>query len=123
MVLQFMNAQMDSLAIPYEFGEWTSAVSYPYTVGECTEVPVMVEDGSEEHSFILTVFHRGQYMALEEIKEKLKKHFHPVHGLRAAVEGGTIAAFYGGAFYIPTGEADLKKLQVNLTIKTWKGEF
>ena len=123
MVLQFINAQMDSLAIPYEFGEWTSAVSYPYSVGECTEVPVMVEDGSEEHSFILTVFHWGQYMALEEIKEKLKKHFHPVHGLRAAVEGGTIAAFYGGAFYIPTGEADLKKLQVDLTIKIWKGDL
>lgn len=126
MVLQFMNMQMDSLAIPYEFGERTSAVSYPYSVGECTEVPVMVEDGSEEYSFILTIFHRGQngvYMALEEIKEKLKKHFHPVHGLRAAFEGCTIAAFYGGAFYIPTGEADLKKLQVNLTIKIWKGEY
>ena len=54
------------------------------------------------------------------IKEKIKKHF---QDLRASIDSGSIAVFYGGAFYVPTGEADLKKLQINLNIKTWKGDL
>jgi hypothetical protein len=58
---------------------------------------------------------------LEEIKNKIKKHFHSVHGLRVQNESGAIAAFYGGAFFVPTGEANLRKIQINLKIKTWEG--
>ena len=114
---------MELLNIPYEFGEWTSDVQYPYFVGELTETETATEDGMEAPYMLLTGFHRGNFNELEEIKEKIKKHFHPVHGKRAAFEGGTIAVFYGGAFYIPTGEADLKKLQITLNIKTWKGDL
>lgn len=119
--LKFINEQMNILGIPYEFGEWTSDVKYPYSVGEYTETDTATEDGKEEPYFILTVFHRGKYIDLEEIKDKIKKHFHPVHGLRAQTDSGSIAVFYGGAFYIPTGEADLKKMQITLNIKEWKG--
>ena len=100
MVLQFINEQMDFLAIPYEFGEWTSDVKYPYVVGEITEVESDVEDGSEEYQFILTVFQRGQYADVEEIKNKIKKHFHPINGMRRQIVNDVIVGFYGGAFYI-----------------------
>ncbi len=123
MVLQFINEQMDFLAIPYEFGEWTSDVKYPYVVGEITEVESDTEDGSEEYEFILTVFQRGQYADIEEIKNKIKKHFHPIHGIRRQIVNDVIVGFYGGAFYVPTGEADLKKLQINLKINQWKGDL
>lgn len=123
MVLQFMNEQMDFLAIPYEFGEWTSDVQYPYVVGEITEVESDTEDGSEEYQFILTVFQKGQYADIEEIKNKIKKHFHQIHGIRRQIVNDVIVAYYGGAFYIPTGEADLKKLQINLKINQWKGDL
>lgn len=123
MVLQFINEQMDFLAIPYEFGEWTSDVKYPYVVGEITEVESDLEDGSEEYQFILTVFQRGQYADIEEIKNKIKKHFHPINGMRRQIISNVIVGYYGGAFYVPTGEADLKKLQINITIKQWKGEI
>ena len=123
MVLKFINEQMEALGIPYEFGGWTSGVVYPYGVGECTENEPITEDGASEVPFILTFFHRGSRIALEEIKDKIKQHFHPVCGYRTQTESGAIAAFYGGAFYIPTGEADLKKLQINLKIKTWEGVF
>ena len=122
--LKFINEQMDILEIPYEFGEWTSPkVQYPYFVGETPqpeEYPS--EDGLEESELILTGFHRGKVIELETIKQKIKNHFHPVHGLRAEVDNGTIVVFYEGGFLIPTGEKDLKKIQINLKIKYWKGE-
>lgn len=119
--LKFIKEQMDILAIPYEFMEWTSEVQYPYFVGECTESESMTEDGAEEATFILTGFHRGKYIELEEIKEKIKKHFGSIHGIRAKTDSGSIAVFYVGAFYVRSGEADLKKVQINLKIKQWKG--
>lgn len=126
MVLRFINEQMDLLAIPYEFGEWTSDVKYPYVVGEMTEPETDTEDGKEQCDFILTVWHRASehpYMSIEEIKNKIKKHFHFIHGKRSQIDDTVIVGFYGGAFYVPTGEADLKKLQINLSIKQWKGEL
>ena len=121
--LGFINEQMDILTVPYEFGEWTSKVKYPYSVGEIYETPSMTEDGYEESTLILTLFQRGKYIELEEIKEKIKGHFHPIHGLRSTTDSGAIAVFYGGAFNIPTGETELKKMQINLLIKEWKGAY
>ncbi len=121
--LQFINKQMDILAVPYEFGEWTSNVQYPYFVGEITEDEPMTEDGYEQSTLILNGFQRGKYIDLEIIKERIKKHFHSIYGLRATTESGSIAVYYGGAFYVPTNEADLKRIQINLIIKEWKGEI
>ena len=119
--LKFINEQLTALDIPYEFGEWTTAVKYPYFTGEITEEPISTEDGLEQSTLLLNGFHRGKYVDLEEIKAKIKKHFHPIHGLRGQTDSGSIAVFYGGAFPIPSGEMDLKKIQINLTIKEWKG--
>ena len=119
--LKFINEQMGVIAVPYEFGEWTSPVSYPYGVGEITEDPITTEDGAEQSTLLLTFFNRGKMIDLLEIKEKINKHFPPVYGLRGDTEGGTIAAFYDGFFSVPSGEADLKKIQINIIIKEWKG--
>ena len=51
--LQFINEQMDILAVPYEFGEWTSGVQYPYCVGEITEEPTTTEDGFEQSTLLI----------------------------------------------------------------------
>ena len=64
--LNFINEQMEAAGIPYEFGEWTSPVVYPYSVGEITEDPIETEDGAEQSTLILTVFHRGKFIALED---------------------------------------------------------
>lgn len=121
--LKFISDQMDILEVPYEFMEWTSKVVYPYFVGEITETEPDTEDGKEESTMILTGTHRGTYLELETIKENIKKHFHPIHGLRGQTDSGSIAVYYGGAFYVPTGEADLKRIQINLNIKEWKGDL
>jgi hypothetical protein len=121
--LKFINEQLAGIAVNYEFGEWTSRIAYPYWVGEITEEPTMTEDGSEQSTMILNGFHRGEFLSLETEKEKIKKHFHPVHGLRAKTDSGSIAVFFDGAFYVPTGEADLKRMQINIKIKEWKGDI
>ena len=124
--LKFINEQMDILEIPYEFGdEWTSKVTYPYFTGEFTEVPTLDEDGYEETEVILTGFHRGTgaLMELETIKNTIKKHFDPICGLSASTDSGIIVVFFNGSFPIPTREADLKRIQINLLIKEWKGEM
>jgi len=119
--LTFINEQMDNIAVPYEFNEWTSDVVYPYFVGEITEEPTITEDGAEESTFILTGFHRGKLIDLLRVKEKIKKHFHPIHGLRGETDSGAIAVFFDGFFPVPSGEAELQKIQINLKIKEWKG--
>lgn len=120
---KFINEQLDVISVLYELGEWTSKVQYPYWVGEITEEPVTTEDGAEESTLILTGFNRGAYLALEREKEKIKKHFHPIYGLRGATDSGTIAVFFDGSFPVPTGEAELKRMEIHLKIKEWKGDL
>lgn len=122
--LKFIYEQMYRLSIPYEFGEWTQAIQYPYFVGEITSSESMPnEDGMAETNFILTGFHRGKVYDLEVLKELIRKHFNPVCGVRAETKSGAIVALYDGSFYIPSGEADLKKIQINIKILEWKGDI
>ena len=44
-VLNVISEQLERLNIPYEFGEWTEEVSYPYFVGSYTETEHRQEDG------------------------------------------------------------------------------
>lgn len=121
--LKVINEQMEAIEIPYEFNEWTSeTIPKLYFVGEeYREDEIETEDGSSSASMILTGFHRGKYIALEEAKEKIKQRFHPVFGLRSPTDSGVIAVFFNDAFSIPSGEANLTKIQINLKFKEWKG--
>lgn len=121
--LKFINEQMDLLAIRYELGLWKSAVVYPYWTGEFTEEPILSEDGAEESTLILTGWHRGKRIDLEKDKAKIKKHFHPIFGLRGSTDSGSIAVFFDSAFSVPSGEADLHKEEIHLKIKEWKGDL
>ena len=118
----FISDQLRSIAVLYELEEWTSNIKYPYWTGEFTEEPVMTEDGAEESTVILNGFNRGKAIDLVRDKEKIKQLFDPTDGLRAKTGSGSIAVFFDGSFSIPTGEADLKRMQINLKIKEWKGK-
>ena len=119
--LKFINEQMEAIGVPYEFGQWSSDVKYPYFVGEDSEEPPLTEDGLEESTIILTGFNRGNMIDLTKIKDRIKHHFPSSYGLRGQTDSGAIAVFFDGSFPVPTGEADLKKIQINLKIKEWKG--
>ena len=121
--LKFINNEMDAIAVPYQFGGWSGKTVYPYGVGEITEEATLTEDGAEESTLMLTFWNRGSLIALENIKTTIKKHFHPIYGLRSDTDSGAIAVFFDTAFLVPSGEADIFKMQINLKIKEWKGDL
>lgn len=120
-VLEVITNELDSIGVPYEFMEWTDAVQYPYFVGEYSEAPQTSEDGYKESNMILTGTTNGLWLDLERIRAKIERHFPPIYGLRKSTDTGTVVIFYGNSFPVPTGEADLKRIQINLEIKEWKG--
>lgn len=122
--LKFIDEQLTLNAVPYEFGEWTGKIQYPYFVGELpSPTEYLTEDGKEETTMFITGFHRGNAITLFEYAERIKSIFPPIFGLRAKTDnGGAIAVFFDGFSPIPTGEADFKKIEIHLKIKEWKGD-
>lgn len=119
-VLKFISDEMEAISIPYEFGEWTSDIQYPYWVGEISEPAPNTEDGLTEPTLILTGTQRGTWERLMQDVEAISKHFPAVGGLRfSTTSHGAIIVKYAGGFQVPTGEADLKRWQINLSIKKW----
>ena len=55
----------------------------------------------------------------DEAKEKIEKHFsHGKVGITSS--GSAVAIFYAHSLIVPTGDAELKSIQINLSIKEWK---
>lgn len=120
--LEIISNAMESLGIEYSFGMYNkNPIVYPYFVGEYTEPPGLTEDGSQEATFMLNGFSRETWLALEEAKQKIEGYFSRVYGNTAITDDGTgIAIFYASALVIPTGDAELKRIQINLQVKEWK---
>lgn len=122
-VLKTIDTEMNALKINYEYAEWTTEPAYPYVVGEYQEVESLNEDGEQETQFILTAWARGITATedLEKVKNKIKKHFPKVGGRLATTdEGSRVAIFYANTLgNLPTGDAELKKIQINLLVKEW----
>lgn len=122
-VLGFINKALEDAGVPYEFLEWTQGVTYPYFVGEYSEFEPDNESGEEDKSFILTGFYRGNNARyeLEKMRAKIEATFPAIGGKVVALDSGSVVAiFYGNSSYIPTGEEELYKIQINLSIKLWK---
>lgn len=140
--LEFIEKELHGLGINYAFGRWypnkepeeepdaeqeadhveeqdkDPEIVYPYWVGSFTEVPS--DDGPVETTFILEGFTRGSYLELLENKETIENHF--MHGITAILDyrSGVAVVYSDANCDIPTGDANLKKIQVNLTVKEWK---
>ncbi len=122
--LAFIKKAMSELGLNYAFMEYHvedgEAPSYPYFVGEYQEIEPVSEDGMSETSFIITGFSRNTWLTLENAKEKIKNYFNRVSGKTAITDSGSaVAVFYANSFPVPTGDAELKKIQINLTVKEW----
>lgn len=116
---------MKALGIEYAFAEYAGnaegKVVYPYFVGEYTESEPMTEDGLHESTFMLSGFSRDSWLTLEEAKERIERYFNMSSGKTYITARGTgIAISYAGSMIVPTGDAELKKIQINLDIKEWK---
>lgn len=118
--LNYLNTCFESLSIPYEFMQWTKDLSFPFFVGEYTEVEPLDEDGREEGTLILTGTSNQSYLSLESIKESLKEYFPSVGRTAILNSGSGIAVSFSTAFPVPTGEQGLFRIQINLKIKEWR---
>ena len=119
--LGIANEELNKIGVPYKFMRWTSSPSGRYWVGEYTETATHSEDGYEEGTLILTGTTKGTWLELMQDRETIKSHFSSISGFGKNTDAGTVAIFYEHSFPVPTGEADLKRMQVNLQIKAWKG--
>jgi len=119
--LGIINTELKEIDVPYEFMRWTSPIKDRYWVGEYSETPTDTEDGYEEGTLILTGTTKNLWSVLMQDRAKIKDHFSKIDGLRTSTDKGTVVIFYDNSFPVPTGEADLKRIQVNLQIKAWKG--
>lgn len=118
-VLGLIDSKLQSLNINYEFGEWSKQPVYPYFVGEYSETESSTEDGLQESTFKLTGFTRNSYLGLEQAKEAIKEAIGQWESVILA-NGNAVVISYSDSMPIPTGDAELKKLQINLKIKEWK---
>ena len=121
-LLKVVSDGMTELGLEYEFGEYTKEpIVYPYFVGEYTETEPTTEDGLQETTFLLTGFSRDKWLTLENAKAKIENYFNKVYGKTVMVDDGSaVAVFYGNSLIVPTGDEELKKIQINLQCKEWK---
>lgn len=119
--LKVISDGMEALNLEYGFGVYSgNPVVFPYFVGEYTETEPTTEDGLQETSFLLTGFSRESWLALEQAKEKIENYFNKVSGKTVITDNGSaVAVFYANALIVPTGDAELKRMQINLAVKDW----
>ena len=119
--LRIIADAMREMGLAYGFMEYAGELVYPYFVGEYTEQAPTTEDGLQVTNFMLTGFSRGSWLALEEAREQIAQYFGMVSGKTVIADNGSgVAVFYDNALVVPTEDATLKRIQINLHIKEWK---
>lgn len=120
--LGIINAGMAELGLEYEFGTYDKKpVVYPYWVGEYQEFETITEDGLQESTVILNGFSRGSWLDLEKDKEKIESYFSRISSKTVITSNGSgVAVSFSDALIVPTGDAELKRMQINLNVKEWK---
>ena len=116
--LKFISDTLTNAGINYEFGQWSGEIVYPYFVGEYTESEPMTEDGLLHSTLLLNGFSRSTWLALEQAKETIEKLFS--NSVQVLASGNGFCIIYAGAFIVPENDPELKRMQINLTIKEWK---
>lgn len=121
-VLKIVSDAMAAMGLEYDFETYKKhPVVYPYFVGEYTETESFTEDGLQETTFLLTGFSRDSWLTLENAKERIEQYFNRVSGHTVITDNGSaVAIFYTNSLIVPTGDAELKSIQINLNIKEWK---
>lgn len=119
-VLNYVSNLMASMGIPYRFMEWTmKPPDDRYFVGEYLQPETLTreESGRQDITFILRGFTRGGWDVLIRDDETISKN---VAKTAILSDGTGIAIFYGGSSIVPTGDAELKSIKINLKIQNWK---
>jgi len=117
--MEYVKSLLERADIRCQFMRWHSSTSEPYWTWEYMESPSMslTENGYQESTVIVRGYTRGEWLQLEEGKEKIEK----ACGVTAILKDGTgVAVSYDSAMVVPTGDARLKSIKINLIIQEWK---
>lgn len=117
--MEYVAGMMSKIPLPYEFMRWTrTEIPEVYFTGEYSEVPSTTreENGRQDVTVILRGFTRKPWMALEEAKAKIERSCAKTVILP---DGTGLAVFYDSGMPVPTGDAELKSIKINLTIQVW----
>lgn len=125
--LKIISDAMKSLGLEYAFMRYKvkpgKKEPLMYFTGEYQEIEPMYENGMHESKFLLNGWSRGTWLALEEAKDKICNYFNRVSGKTVIAEDGSaVAIFYASASVVQTGDADLKRIQINLDVMEWSVE-
>lgn len=112
-------AEMKALNINYAFMEWRDKVIYPYFTGEYYENDFIFEDSSTGGEILLEGWTRGTWAELYELSDKIKTHF---ANFTTIIENTAISITFLNAEPVRTGDIELKKIQIRLSTKAWKGQ-
>lgn len=119
--LNIIDKAFTELGFKYAFMRWDSEVTYPYMVGFYDEIETNSEDGQSEYEFTVEIFHRGSFLDLEEIKEKIKKYF-TKEGRIWNIKNNAVVISYERALLIEQDDSELKRMNIYLMIKKWEVE-
>lgn len=119
-----ISKAMDSMGLAYGFMRYNVAedeeAPETYFVGEYQESEPTDESGLQETSLLLSGFTRGSWLALEDAKEAISAYFNKVGGHTVIADNGSaVAIFYANSLVVPTEDAELKRIQINLDVKEW----
>jgi hypothetical protein len=123
--IEFFNNRM-SAVVQYAFDIWKGSAadesSCYWVCSEYTEVnePNRVEQGKETTSVILRGYTRGTKTMLNMESERIKK---SVPCTTVLDDGTGIAIMYDYGMIVPTGDADLKSMKINMTIQERRNDL
>jgi len=119
--LGHIGSILKQAGISYAFMRWDEPLVYPYWIGEYSQRDSINEDGLDESDFILTGTGKGSLLQLEQQKEMILSLFR--HGYKKILPSGKgLVIYFNSAFPIPTDTEDLKRIQINLSIKEWRND-
>lgn len=123
-VLKAVQAAMEEMALEYSFRRFRKHPGvYPYFVGDYMETEGLTEDGLQECTFTLDGFARGPEAetVLESAKETIRNYF-TLTGKEFLFDGSVVVIVYGNTLPVPVEDAELDRIQINLTVKEWSVE-
>lgn len=119
-VLNVIKTEMINLCINYEYGIMSKAPpTYPYWVGDYIVSDSISEDGETNITFFINGFARNSYLEFEKEKAKIYEHF--TDGITVIKNNTAISIQSGTIQNISEENAELKRCQIILSIKFWRG--
>ena len=116
-LLAAFKRALDSLGIEGAFRVYAGN-KYPYMTYDYFETATTHEDGGTTGELLCEIWTRNTFEELIDIKEKLKNYFEQ----KNILVGNNVYHFdYVSSTPEDTGDAALKKLQVSIMTKYWKG--